>query len=240
MGRHADDTERISGERIGSWLPSPGTVVTISGGQLPGTWTSRVEYREGTAVVVVAPTQTRGEPVDAPPGTPIVIGWASEQGYLEADGVLTDTAVDVVLTWEVDASHVRRRQRRAAFRLPVALPIAVVAGLGDQGRRAAPVLEGETRDVSEVGVRVLLPRRDAPAVGDHVEITVRMPDQEPLESVAEVVWSRKYDVEANEVGLMFVDDNEHRAERLRRFVFAEQLERRAFRARRTRDQRWRD
>ncbi len=219
--------------RLGAWLPAPGTVVTVGGEPWSRTWASRVEHREGNAVIVVAPTRPRGEPIDAEPGTPIVLGWATDQGYLEAEGVLTGTAVDVVLTWEVDASKVRRQQRRRAFRLPVALPVAVAPRVTPSGPVPVPrgPVQGETLDVSEVGIRCLLPRSEAPEVGDRAELSVGIPDEPPLLTVVEVVWRRRHDAEFEEFGLTFVDDDAERAERLRRFVFAEQLERRAGRGR---------
>ncbi len=219
--------------RLGAWLPAPGTVVTVGGQQWSRTWVSRVEQREGNALVVVAPTRPRGEPVDAEPGTPIVLGWATDQGYLEAEGVLTGTSLDVVLTWEVDASKVRRRQRRRAFRLPVALPVAVVPSTDRPGRVAATegAVQGQTLDVSEVGVRCLLPLAEAPEVGDRAELSVGIRDEPPLITTVEVVWRRRHDAEFEEFGLTFVDDDAERAERLRRFVFAEQLERRSVSAR---------
>lgn len=217
--------------RLGAWLPAPGTVVTLGGQQWSRTWASRVEHREGNAVIVVAPTRPRGEPIDAEPGTPIVLGWATDQGYLEAEGVLTGTAVDVVLTWEVDASKVRRQQRRRAFRLPVALPVAVAPSVPRSESTPTGVAEGETLDVSEVGVRCLLPRAEAPEVGDRAELSVGIPDEPPLLTVVEVVWRERHDAEFEQLGLTFVDEDAERAERLRRFVFAEQLERRAGRGR---------
>lgn len=229
--------------RLGAWLPAPGTVVTVGGQKWSRTWTSRVEHREGNVLIVVAPTRPRGEPIEAELGTPILLGWATDQGYLEADAVLTGTAMDVVLTWQVDASRVRRQQRRRAFRLPVALPLKVVpeeAGAGHAPASDAPAsdasasdapVQGQTLDVSEVGVRCLLPRVEAPEVGARVEISVAIRDEPPLLTTVDVVWRRRHDAEFEEFGLDFVDDDAERGERLRRFVFAEQFERRSGAAR---------
>lgn len=226
-GRAADAD---ASERLGAWLPTPGTVVTVAAGDTDRTWTTRVEHRQGSTLIVVAPTFARGVPVDAVPGTPIVLGWTAEDGYLEADAVLTDHAIDVVLTWEVDASRVRRQQRRAAFRLPVALPIAVLPEPVAQRPVAAEEGQaaGRTRDLSEVGIRCVLPADDAPGAGDRVQVSVGLPgEDEPVLARAEVVWVREPLGREVEVGLAFVDADEERADRLRRFVFAEQLERRA-------------
>lgn len=230
MSERRKDAEAPDEARLSTWLPEPGTVVSIGSHDGEHSWTSRVEHLDGTAVVVVAPT-AGGRPVPLPPGSPIVIGWATELGYLEAEGVLTDTAVDVVLTWEVDANRVLRKQRRAAFRLPVALPIAML-----ERSREAPVdgvspVEGRTRDVSEVGVRCVLPMPDAPETDDEVLVTVAIPDEEAISSRARVVWSRPSNSSHVEVALAFSEDDHQRAERLRRFVFAEQLDRRAGRIR---------
>lgn len=222
--------EPESEDRLGAWLPEPGTVVTVGGEEWSQTWTSRIEHRDGASLVVVAPTLGPGEPLDAAPGTPIVLGWATEAGYLEADGVLTGHSVDVVLTWEVDANRVRRQQRRAAFRLRVALPVAVLPDTSD-GRLVAVAetpSQGRTRDLSEVGLRCVLPEELTPEVGDQVIVSVQLPgESEPVTSRAEVVRVSEAHRGEVEAGLAFAEVDVERADRVRRFVFAEQLERRA-------------
>lgn len=181
-------------------------------------WRTRIEHRDGTVLVLVAPTVTQGDTVATEPGTELLVSWPTELGVFEAVCQLTGTEVDVVLTWQVEAVRLKRQQRRAAYRLPVAVPVKV-----DDGRK---VLGGSTSNVSELGVGFLVQARDAPQVDDEVDVTVQLPGQVILTVPAKVVRIRDVPGPQVEVGLRFLTDDQDAVDELRRFVFAEQLARR--------------
>lgn len=201
-----------------AWLPTPGTVVEVGIPDSEHAWTTRIEHRDGTVLVLVAPTVTQGETVAAEPGTELLVSWPTELGKFEAVCQLTGSEVDVVLTWQVEAVRLKRQQRRAAYRLPVAVPVKV-----DDGTK---VLGGATSNVSELGVGFRVAAREAPQIGDEVEVTVQLPGHVTLTVPAEVVRIRDVPGPDVEVGLRFLTDDPEMVDELRRFVFVEQLARR--------------
>jgi hypothetical protein len=205
-------------------LPAVGTVgeVTIDGHDRR--WLTRIDDRDGTHLVLVAPTRPRGEAILPEVGAVVRFGWAAETGFREAAGVLAGTGEDVVATWVLAVRTVEKRQRRGAFRLAVSVPVELVLG--------ARTLAAITRDLSEGGLRCVLPLGSQGEPGDRVEVRLALPDAPPVEAAATVVRRRVEPPSAAgpgevELGVAFVDADPSRAEALRRFVFAEQLRRRS-------------
>lgn len=190
------------------------------------TWLTRVEAVHGSRLVVVAPTEPRGDVVDLGVGGPVVVSWPTELGLVVAEGHLVGTEVDVVTSWVLDVQRSAREQRRTAFRLPIAL----TAALRPIGGPSVPT-EALTEDLSETGVSCTVVLGEAPEMGATVEVTVAVPDDEPLVAHAHVVRAEPLPLTEGEprqtrLGLALVDDDPERRERLRRFVLDEQIRRR--------------
>lgn len=207
-------------------LPRVGTVVEVGPAELDRTWPTRVDEVSGSRLVVVAPTQALGEPVEVEVGGAVVVTWPTQLGVVVADGLLVDVAHDVVASWVLEVARTDRSQRRSAFRLPVTL----AAVLRPAGGPSVPA-QARTQDVSEVGVACTVEVSDAPPLGATVEITIAIPHGEPLVAEAHVVRADllppiEGEVRRVRLGLRLVDDDPDRRERLRRYVLDEQLRRR--------------
>lgn len=207
-----------------SALPAAGQIVTVTLGAR--SWTTRVEAVGPRRVEVVAPTRRRAGPILPEPGTGIELSWTTAVGKLAGEGSVVGTGEDVVATWIVELGNVERHQRRRAYREQV--PVLLVLSWRDRQ------VDTRTCDLSEGGAGVVLPAGSAPRDGEHVHVVLTLGDEQRLASDAEVVRVRELPHLADEprlveVGLAFVGDDPERTETLRRFVFEEQLRRRASR-----------
>lgn len=232
-GSLAVSTRGAKGGAAASRLPLPavGAIVGVIRVEGDRTWRTRVEGTEELTICVVAPLRPAGESFAFGPAEPLQVVWANDRGVLVASGTLRAIEHDVVDLWVIDVLQVERSQRREAFRLPLTAPIVV----GGWGQTSA----GETRDLSETGLRCRLPARSAPAPGDAVEATLELPEQPSLVlagAVAhrdEVTRPLSERIATNspapevELGIAFVGLDAAVTERLRRFVFDEQLRRRS-------------
>jgi hypothetical protein len=199
-------------------LPRVGAVVAFEFDGLNRTWRTRVEWAAGANLVIVAPTRPMGDPLDLPdPERQVSIGWPTEAGYFEALGRVTGHGTDTVALWTVAVQTVRKRQRRSAYRLPAVLPVVVSVA-----HRPIP---GETKDVSEGGLRCLLPPRTDLFPGEHVQLSLTLPETGEVSASAKVV-RRLEDPAGIDIGLSFVEDDDVRSDALRQYVFSEQLRRR--------------
>lgn len=219
--RPATGRPRPAGE-----LPRVGTVVELGIAERARTWLTRVEACEGARLVVVAPTEPRGDTVEFPPGGAVRVSWPTDLGVMIAEGRLVAVEEDVVAAWLLEVQRTDRQQRRTAFRLPIVL----AAALRPIGGPSVPT-DALTEDLSETGVSCTVRVADAPDVGTTVEVTVAVPDDEPLVAHAHVVRSqtlprREGEPAQTRLGLQLVDDDPDRRERLRRYVLDEQLRRR--------------
>lgn len=182
-------------------------------------WTTRIEDSSRRALVVVAPLRDDGLPFPLQPRTPLTVGWPTDTGFFVAVCTLRGLGEDVVATWILDVARIERQQRRSAYRLPLSAPLTLRSGTGE--------IEGRTCDVSEGGLRCIQPRRSAPELGDAIHLEVALPDEEPIVARAKVVRAREVSVTEVDLGLAFVVIDAEDGERLRRFIFEEQLRRRS-------------
>ena len=94
---------------------------------------------------------------------------------------------------------------------------------------AGTVFEGETRDLSEGGVSVLLPEEalDAPALAEGTSLTLTLiltqdgvedPDEAPFARQASVMWSAPTDDGGVQLGLRFAALSPDARARLQRFL----------------------
>lgn len=220
-----------AGEPPAAELPRAGSVIETATDEHGRTWRTRVEDADGSRLVVVAPTGAPGEALPFEPGGNVVVSWPTELGLVTAEGVLVTTETDVVDGWVVEVERSTRQQRRDAFRLPIELS----AVLRPAGGPSVPT-DAVTEDVSEVGIACLVPAASAPQVGVVVEVTVAVPDGDPVVADARIVRRTPVESADHEDGaaedalvrlaLELLDPDPEPRERLRRFVLDEQLRRR--------------
>lgn len=181
-----------------------------------GDWLpSRVEDRRGNRVLVAAPQDPdAARPVDRPSDW-VAVRWTSSRGVnmVEAS-VGSATRAGIVPTWElVGRGEPALFQRRRYARVPVVLPGRAV------GRRGAWGLT--ILDVAEGGIRCLASQRAPFDPGEAIEVSFDIGGQ-LFTTRAEVV---RWAVAPGGVTVVFrfVDLSRGDADRLRRFVFRQEL-----------------
>lgn len=200
-------------------VPTEGTVVALEVIEMNRVWRSRVEEQDGAELIVVAPGGAMVEPVMPASGTAVTVGWPSKLGYLEAEGTVSRTDAGTNPTWTVKVRTSELSQRRSAYRLEATLPVAFeVEELGE--------LSATTRNLSEGGLAIELPDRHELGNGEHVGVSVELPDGS-VDGRGRIVRSAPMVPDGLEVFVAFEGLPEDDAERLRQYVFEEQLTRRA-------------
>ena len=181
-----------------------------------GDWlASRVEDRRGNCLVVAVPQDPDAARPIALPASFVALRWTLDRGVgmLEAT-VAVASRSGIVPTWElVGRGEPALFQRRRYARVPVVLPGRAV------GRRGAWGLT--ILDVAEGGIRCLAPQRAPFDPGEPIEVSFDIGGQ-LLTIRAEVV---RWAVAPGGVTVVFrfVDLPRGDADRLRRFVFRQEL-----------------
>jgi hypothetical protein len=207
-------------------LPRVGAIVEV---ELPGrdlTWRSRVEQIDGATLRVAAPVGDSGGPVILPDGALIRLCWPTTLGITVLDGTADGTEHhDVGSCWLVQARTSARTQRRAAFRLPIALDVTLA-----RGGLAALAATVDTLDISELGIACLVPQAEVLEAGDELWVSFTLPTGEVVHGRTEVRRLarrlRRDEAHLRRVVLVFSDEDPVRRERLRRFVVDRQMQRR--------------
>ena len=200
-------------------LPADDAIVDVVMTGRDRHWLTRVEATADQAMCVVAPLRQDGEPYPLQPGTPLFVGWPTEIGFLQATCTLRGRGEEAIATWVLDVVRVERQQRRCSYRLELSAPVTL--------RSPGGVVQGRTCDVSEGGLRCSQPRRSAPDLGATVGLELPLPDEPPVVARATVVRRDDTSAAQVELGLRFVVIDAEDVERLRLFIFEEQLRRRA-------------
>jgi hypothetical protein len=170
--------------------------------------TSRVEAVRGGDTVVLAPPAKDGVVVRPLVGESIAIEWTTGRGMFRGDGiVLAEPAADSSVLWvRLDSSQLAQRREHIRVELSLDVELTQVAGVP---------IAGTTIDVSGGGMRARVPL--ALVAGEHLDVTLSLPDEEAVSCEAEVIRG----TEGTGYAFRFaVIDNADR-ERLIRFVFAE-------------------
>jgi hypothetical protein len=187
----------IFGSAWGAWLPS------------------RVEDRRGDRLVVAVPQQPDKPESVRRPADWVALRWANPRGVgmVEAT-VIAATRAGIVPTWElVGRGQPALFQRRRYARVPVVLPGRAV------GRRGAWGLT--ILDVAEGGIRCLAPQLAPFDPAETIEVSFDI-DGIPLTVGAAVVrWGRAPG--GVTIVFRFTDLPRGEADRLRRFVFRQEL-----------------
>lgn len=199
-------------------LPATGSVVEVVLDD-SHRWPTRLETRSATEIVVVAPARRLGDAILPPIGARVDVVWTTEIGEMVARGALSRIDLDVVHLWVVQVHRVERYQRRAAYRLPIALRAVLRPSTGP--------IDATTADLSEGGLRLRLATEGAPVIGDEVDVGVHLPTGAVVLARARIVRSVGPVDGEIELGLAFVAPDDAAADLIRRFVIEEQLRRRA-------------
>ncbi|MFA9429032.1 flagellar brake protein [Egicoccus sp. AB-alg2] len=200
-------------------VPTAGTVVALELDGVDRAWRSRVEAQNGPDLVVVAPTRPMGPPILPDPGRGVTLGWPTELGYLEAQAELTATTDQDIATWDLTVRRSALSQRRSAFRLETRLSLHLGVERPDE-------LSATTRNLSEGGLACEVSGRPDLEAGARVSLCLELPDGE-VDAAGRVVRAVPMVPDGLELGVAFEDLEKTVVERLRQYVFEEQLARRA-------------
>lgn len=198
--------------RPGPW-PDVNQRVEIFGSPW-GVWLpSRVEDRRDARLVVAAP-QDPPEHHTLPPAGVVALRWTTDRGIGMVEATVgAATWAGIVPTWELAGQgDPALFQRRRYARVPVVLPARAT------GRCGAWVLT--ILDVAEGGIRAVAPQVVPFEPGEPVEVAFDAGG--PLTARSEVVrWSPA--PAGVDIALRFLDLPRTVADRLRRFVFRQEL-----------------
>jgi hypothetical protein len=205
-------------------VPPAGTVVSVELSDADRVWRSRVEEQQGRRLAVVAPLDAAGEPVRPGRRVTVTLAWPSKLGHLEAIAEVVGLEEGDAPLWRLDVRTSELSQRRSAFRLDVQQPLALVVLEGDLA--AAGELEATTRNLSEGGFACELHSKLDLDADLPVAVTLRLPVG-TISGNGRVVRAVDTISGGVEIGVAFEGLDEYEAERLRQWVFEEQLNRRA-------------
>lgn len=193
---------------------------------------------ERTHVVIAAPRYV-GDVERPPDGAACALVWATQRGVIElpTEFVRTELLPQGIRVWHLAvAGQAVRLQRRAFVRVPLSVPLVVRTFRldGDPGGSPAgreddsgaepalpEVVDGRTSDLSEGGLRCLLP---APPLPSDLPIEVAFAvegDEYRLRAAVVRAMPGKPGTGLFETAIRFVDT--FRGDDLRKVVFAEQL-----------------
>lgn len=206
--------------RVEAYLPPVGRIVSTGLEDVGRSWRTRVEAVDDDLLVLVAPTRSRGEAILPAVSSGVLVGWAAEDGYFQAETTFQRAGQDTVATWVLAVRRIARLQRRSAFRIETTGSVTLRAHDGT-------TVDGALRNLSEGGLCCAVPRRGAPQEGTELEVLADLEELDAMTCRARVVRvSDPGDGGEVELGIAFVGLGEAQVEALRQYVFSEQLRRR--------------
>jgi c-di-GMP-binding flagellar brake protein YcgR len=214
MGARRSGRSRAGAD--GATGPSVNTSVRLSREGWPHAARTRVEDVTAQEIVVARPERAGPSLVAADVGDTLLLAWTSEDAMYEVPVTLVTAGDTHPPTWALrPLGPVRRQQRRASFRLEVRLSATL-------GTDAAAAGLAQVSDLSEGGLRCMPPDGPAFAEGDQVWVRLTLPDEEITLDATVVRVGH-----TGELGINFVRPPETAADRIRKFLFSEQIARRA-------------
>ncbi|NLT55911.1 MAG: PilZ domain-containing protein [Actinomycetales bacterium] len=182
-------------------------------------------------VLMIASPRYVGDLDELAVGTLCSLTWPTERGLMELPvAYLGEQYIrNSVEVWRVEVvGPAVRTERRKFFRVTMTLPVRVEVlpggiGIGAISPSTDVTLEGHTVDLSEGGLRCVLPGPELP-IGGLLTVWVEV-ERVQMELRASVVWSGAVegrDESMCETALRFVDP-ERFADAMRRIVYAEQM-----------------
>jgi hypothetical protein len=176
---------------------------------------SRVEDHSGDSLVIAAPWKPH-EALVPPPSEPrpFLVGWKSGTSTKQLRASFVADASQPVPTWTISAaSEIETVQRRRFVRGLWDAPVTVHLPMAD--------IEGAAADVSEGGLRVVIPETNEPRHSYfHASFVV---EGVPLKLDVEVAWWSLPKDGFNQIGLEFVGLDMAMRDRLRKLAFSLQM-----------------
>lgn len=199
-----------------SW-PAMFTPVDVVVGAWPSSVPSHIVWQNQHELAVKLPDALPAEilGVGVGVGEEVAVSWVDGDGAAEVDAVVVETLVDES-TWRLRVTMLPVIvQRRDYVRLAVEMVVRVGA------------LTGRTLDISEGGARCALPTSASILTGAELPIVLELDDAElRTEGIVVRTGPAPADGEAK-ISIHFSDLASKDADRVRRFIFAEQMRRRA-------------
>lgn len=181
---------------------------------------SRTEDYQEDRLVIAAPVKPHPEPVPAPrEGKPFLLGWRSGTASKQVRVTYVESNDGPVPTWTIRAvDDIETVQNRRFVRANWDAPIVFTM------QTQLDPIEGKILDISEGGVRCVIPARDEPRFG-YFTVSFEFEGKQRDFDV-EIAWWGRPGNETVQVGLSFVGLDEAMSNRLRQHVFALQAEER--------------
>lgn len=168
---------------------------------------SHVEDLRNGDTVVIAPPSREGIVIRLERGEQVALEWTTARGLVRGEGYVAAVAELPAPIVHVKLESSRIAQRRDHVRVEIVLDLAL--------RQTASVpVSCQTVDVSGGGMRAFVPLDLRP--GEPVDVTIELPDEAPVELLAEVIRGS----EEKGYAFRFVKIDRDERERLIRFVFA--------------------
>lgn len=195
-------------------LPAVNTLVRVRCSRDGEVHRSRVEALGGPDLLVAAP-HGKDDPALPYPNDRLIVAWGTVRGKCSLPVRFGGVETSRILVWRVTPDgEIELEQRRRSVRASATGKVTVVAGAG----LVAP-LTGPVVDVSETGLRCLLPRGLA---GPGMPVDVRLDlGEESLEMGGEVLRVTSGSNEHDEV-VVLLTPAPAQADHIRRFVYARQ------------------
>lgn len=198
--------------------PAVNTLVSLIGSGWEGTASSRVEDLNDDILVVAAPHDPAGEALEIlrpQPGDTVQVRWVHRRGMSERQAEVVAVEMHPRPQWRITASKPPDQiQRREAVRVEVLLELEV--------RHDGTSYKATTVDVSEGGLRCIIPAFATVEPGSRLELSFEV-EGAPIAATAEVVRSRLTHDDFTQVNARFTRIQTADANRIRKFLFAEQV-----------------
>ncbi len=200
--------------------PAINSLLELQSPHHAGWLSSRLEDHQGSTLTVSAPSTPTIPTLFSDIGEQVVLQWTTHRGVCHVVGTVVAVERTPLPLWIVHANkEPALHQRRNFARLAVALPIVLVNAEGEQTRVT-------TMDFSEGGMSCALPPDETVLAGDRFEAFVVVDDWLFM-TTAVVVRSHVNTGKAMTASFRFEGLQRRDADRVRHFIFNEQLRRRA-------------
>ncbi len=204
---------------ITKW-PAIRTRVTLLSHHWPDWLESRIEDLDDHRLIVAAPS-TPTIPFLMPDlGDLIKVHWISHRGICELSGKVDVCKRSPMPTWEITVtSQPTIHQRRRFARIPVMLPVTLT--IGECG-----IETSNTINIGEGGMTCVIGHNQTLAPGDNIEVIVNI-DGEAFRAQAVCLRNESNEIGSHSASFRFDQLEPNQADRIRRFIFNEELQRRA-------------
>lgn len=196
--------------------PTINTILELLTPHHPDWLASRLEDINDSILTVSAPSTLSIPVLYSNVGEPVTIQWIHQRGLCDVMGTVLATEREPLPLWIIKANgKPTLHQRRSFARLSVTFPVVLASKNG-------PANMVTTLDISEGGMSCVLGDSESIQPGDRVQAVVSV-DNESFRTIA-VVIRTAVDSNGQSIACFRFDDlNPRDADRVRRFIFNEQL-----------------